>query len=126
MIGESISHIIPGYGLYLGYKESSDPDIPFATKVLNATLASVAHGAYYISTTAYAIKIQNWQIRNRGYYSGPTHGWANTRRLIISSPYVLGVFAAAYAISQIPPDTGSLKETIAHRGGHSPYPYLSN
>lgn len=124
MIGNALSHVIPGYGLYHGYEESTDPSIPFATKVLNVSIGSAAHAFYYISTTAYAVKIQNWQIRNRGYYSGPTHGWANTRRLILSSPYVLGAAAAAYAISQIPPDTGSLKQTIAHRGGHAPYPYL--
>ena len=29
-----------------------------------------------------------------------------------------------YLVSKIPPDTGTLKQTIAHRGGHAPYPYL--
>ena len=37
---------------------------------------------------------------------------------------VAAVTLGAYVISKIPSDTGSLKQIIKHRGGHSPYPYL--
>lgn len=97
MIYDAVLHAIPGYGLYHGYKESSDPDIPFAIKVRNVTLGAAAHAFYVVSATEHALTVQDFMIKTKGYYSGPTHGWAAIRNLIRFSPIIAAVTLQAAA-----------------------------
>jgi hypothetical protein len=82
VISDALYHAIPGYGLYHGITESFDEDIPFSIKARNAALGGASHGLYVSTLTHHAIKMQNYQIAIKGYYSGPTHGWAMYRWLI--------------------------------------------
>ncbi len=82
VIRDAFLHAIPGYGLYHGLSESQDESIPFAIKARNAALGGASHGFYLSTLTHYAIKMQDYQILTKGYYSGPTHGWAMYRFLI--------------------------------------------
>ena len=82
VISDALFHAVPGYGLYHGITESYDEDIPFSIKARNAALGGASHGMYVSTLTHHAIKMQDYQIATKGYYSGPTHGWAMYRFLI--------------------------------------------
>lgn len=105
---------VPVIGAPIALHRIHHSDDPMSVKLFKAGIVGGTQAAF----TMYGMS-KNVLSARKAHLAGKVGIFLGTRAVLPVAAVTLGV----YVISKIPGDTGSLKQTIKYRGGHSPYPY---